>query len=184
MDEARVLSSLQKKRGASRSAVTRLGNQLRDLESDPEAAGASDRAKQLLVKLDDADSDFKKLHFQLLDIFDENDEEALKKKQDILDQYEDTVAALILCIQSVITHVTSTVHAPTLPLESTTSDTQRATACRLSRLELSLKDTEAGLDALSDDYDDSSLLEQYTEQLADHKRELSTIHKDLILIRP
>ena len=132
------------------------------------------------MKLDDADSDFKTLHFQVLDIIDENDEEALKKEQDILDQHEDTVAALILCIQSVITHVTSTVHAPTLPLESTTPDTQRATARRLSRLELSLKDTEAGFDALSDDYDDSSLLEQYTEQLSDHKRELSTIYEDLI----
>ena len=65
------------------------------------------------------------------------------------------------------------------------SDSQKATARRLSRLELSLKDTEAGLDALSDDYDDSSLLEQYMEQLADHKRELSTIHKDLMhFIRP
>ena len=132
------------------------------------------------MKLDDADSDFKTLHFQVLDIIDENDEEALKKEQDILDQHEDTVAALILRIQSVITHVTSTVHAPTLPLESTTPDTQRATARRLSRLELSLKDTEAGFDALSDDYDDSSLLEQYTEQLSDHKRELSTIYEDLI----
>ena len=58
MDEARVLSSLRKKRGASTSAVTRLGNRLRGLESDPEAAGTSDRAKQLLVKLNDADSDF------------------------------------------------------------------------------------------------------------------------------
>ena len=80
------------------------------------------------MKLDDADSDFKTLHFQVLDIIDENDEEALKKEQDILDQHEDTVAALILRIQSVITHVTSTVHVPTLPLESTMPDTQKATA--------------------------------------------------------
>ena len=123
MNEARVLSSLRKKRGASRSAVTGLGNWLRDLESDPEAAGTSDRAKQLLVKLDDADSNFKTLNFQVLDIIDENDEEALKKEQDILNQHEDTVAALILHNQSVITHVTSTVHAPMLPLESTTPDT-------------------------------------------------------------
>ena len=47
-------------------------------------------------------------------------------------------------------------------------------------MELSLKDTEAGLDTLSDDYDDSSLLEQYMEQFADYKHELSTIHEDLI----
>ena len=40
------------------SAVTRLGNRLRGLESDPEAAGTSDHTKQLLVKLNDADSDF------------------------------------------------------------------------------------------------------------------------------
>ena len=40
------------------SAVTCLGNRLRGLKSDPEAAGTSDCAKQLLAKLDDADSDF------------------------------------------------------------------------------------------------------------------------------
>ena len=115
MDEARVLSSLRKKRGASRSAITRLGNELRDLKSDPEAAGASDRAKQLLVKLVDTDSDFKTLHFQVLHIIYENDEEALKKEQDVLDQHEDTVAALIImhskCNHTCDIHNTCT-HAP------------------------------------------------------------------------
>ena len=47
-------------------------------------------------------------------------------------------------------------------------------------MELGLNDTEIGLNALTDDHDDSTLLEQYTEQLADYKRELSTIHEDLI----
>ena len=54
------------------------------------------------------------------------------------------------------------------------------TARRLLRLELGLKNTERELCALSDDHDDSSLLQQYVEQLADHKRELSTFHEDLI----
>ena len=54
------------------------------------------------------------------------------------------------------------------------------TACRLSRLELGLRNTESGLSGQSEDHDDSSLLQQFMEQLADHKRELSTIHEDLI----
>ena len=54
------------------------------------------------------------------------------------------------------------------------------TARRLSRLELGFKNRERELCALSDDHDDSYLLEQYMEQLADHKRELSTIHEDLM----
>ena len=95
MEEARALSNLHRKRGVSRSSVTRLGNRLRELKSDPEAAGISDRAKQPLAKLDEADSDFKSLHYQLLDLIDESDDEALKKEQDILDQHEDAVAALI-----------------------------------------------------------------------------------------
>ena len=88
MDEARALSSLHKKREVARSSVTRLGNRLRELESDPKAADVLDCAKQLLLKLDEADSDFKSLHFQVLDLIDENDDEALKKEQDILDQHE------------------------------------------------------------------------------------------------
>ena len=99
MDEARALSSLRKKRGVARNSVTRLGTWLRELESDPEAAGVSDHAKQLLLKLDEADSNFKSLHFQVLDLIDENDDEALKKEQDILDQHEDNVSALTLPIQ-------------------------------------------------------------------------------------
>ena len=59
MDEARALPNLHKKRGIPRSPITRLGNRLRELESVPRAVGVSDRAKQLLVKLDEADSDFK-----------------------------------------------------------------------------------------------------------------------------
>ena len=71
-------------------------------------------------------------------------------------------------------------HALTPPVESPTPDPQKMTACRLSRLNLGLKNTEGKLCALSDDHDDSSLLQQYVEQLADHKRELYTIHEDLI----
>ena len=179
MDKARALTSLHKKRGVSRSSVNRLGNRLRELESDPEAAGVSDRAKQLLVKLDEADSDFKLLHFQVLHLIDENDDEALKKEQDILDQHKDTVAALILHIQKIMTH-TSTAHALTPHIESSTPDPHKMTACRLSRLELGLKNTESGLSVVSEDHDDSPLLEQFMEQLADHKGELSTIHEDLI----
>ena len=106
MDEARALSNLHKKQGVPRSTVTRLGNRLRELESDPEVAGVSDHAKQLLVKLDEADSYFKSLHYQVLDLMDESNDEALKKEQDILDQHEDAVAALILRIQSTCTHTT------------------------------------------------------------------------------
>ena len=40
--------------------------------------------------------------------------------------------------------------------------------------------TDDRLDALSGDDIDSSLLEQYVEQLTDHKCELSTIHEELI----
>ena len=73
------------------------------------------------MKLDEADSDFKSLHYQVLDLIDESDDEALRKEQDILDQHEDTVAALILRIQKIMTH-TSTAHALTPPTELSTSD--------------------------------------------------------------
>ena len=122
MDEASALCSLRKKRGVARSSVTRLGNRLRELESDPEAAGVPDSAKQIaLLKLDEADSDLKSLHFQVLDLIDENDDEALKKEQDILDHHEDNVSALTLRIQRITTH-TPIAHTLTPPVESPTPD--------------------------------------------------------------
>ena len=173
-----ALSNLHKKRGAARSSVTRLSNRLKDLEADPEVPGASDRAKHLLSKLNEADSDFKTLHYQVLDVIDERDDEALQKEQDILDEHDDIVSTLVLRIQNIITHAPLTTHSPT-SLGPVTSDALKVTACRLSRLELGLNGTDNGLDALTDDVD-SSLLEQYVEQLADHKRQLSTVHEELI----
>ena len=81
MDEASTLSNLHKKRGVPRSSITRLGNRLRELKSDPEVAGISNHAKELLVMLDEADSDFKSLHYQVLDLIDESDDVALRKEQ-------------------------------------------------------------------------------------------------------
>ena len=81
-------------------------------------------------------------------------------------------------IQNIITDAQLTTHSPT-SVGSVTSDALKVTARRLSRLELGMNGTDNGLDALTDDVD-SSLLEQYVEQLADHKRELSTVHEELI----
>ena len=124
-------------------------------------------------------ADFKTLHYQVLDVIDENDDEALQKEQDILDNHDDIVAALVLRIQNIITHTPSTVHSP-MSFGSTIHDALKVSAHQLSRLELGLNGTDDGLDALSGDDVDFSLLEQYVEQLADHKRELFTIHEELI----
>ena len=70
---------------------------------------------------------------------------------------------------------TLTAHALTPPIELSTPDPHKMTARRLSRPELGLRNTESGLSGLSEDHDDSSLLEQFMEQLADHKCELSTM---------
>uniref|UniRef100_A0A1X7SDA2 Uncharacterized protein n=1 Tax=Amphimedon queenslandica TaxID=400682 RepID=A0A1X7SDA2_AMPQE len=175
-----ALSSLHKKRRAAGSPITRLNNQLKDLEADPEVPGASDSAKHLLLKLNEAESHFKTLHYQVLDVIDENDDEALRKEQDIVDNHDDIVAALVLRIQNIITHSPSTVHHSPMSVGSTVPDALKVSARRLSRLELGLNGTDDGLDAPSGDDVDSSLLEQYVEQLADNKCELSKIHEQLI----
>jgi hypothetical protein len=182
MEEAKTLSNLRKRSGTARSSITHIGNRLRELESDPEAVGICNRAKQLLLKLNKADSDFRDMHFRIIDIISEDDEAALIKEQDILDQHEDIVSTSSLRINEIITRTALDRSFTPPPAGAMLPDVQKTATRRLSRLEYNIKNTEHELGDILDDHDDHSLLEQYAEQLSDYKSQLAAVHEDLILL--
>ena len=78
-------SNLRKRRGVVRASITRLGNRLKDLEASSDTVRSSEHAKQLAIKLEALDVDFKALHLQLVDLLEEAEE--LESEQDTLDAF-------------------------------------------------------------------------------------------------
>ncbi len=76
-----MASNLRKRRGVLRASITRLGGRLTELEStvdQPRTADHADHARQLINKLQ---SDFKKLHFEIIDLIDEDDADSMETEQ-------------------------------------------------------------------------------------------------------
>ena len=109
-DSSRALSSLRKKRGIVRRSITRLVNNLKTLEATPEAPGVIDQTKQLIVKLEGFDKDFRSIHYEIVDLFDE-DSDDLEKEHEVLDKHEDYVTATSLRLQKIIANSSSAMDA-------------------------------------------------------------------------
>lgn len=164
-------SSLRKRRGVIRASITRLEKRLKDLETTPDKFGVGDSAKQLVTKLEGLDTDFRALHFQLIDLMEEDSGE-IEQEQDTLDEHDDNIAALSVRLKQ-LTIKPSGGGMPGL------EGNRKALARKLSRLERSLQATDDALSTMSSS-DDVSLLEQHAEQLADYKKELASIYEELV----
>ena len=76
------MESLCKKRSHIKGLITRQGNRLRELEALPPDAVNVQSAKSLQKKLEDLDTDFKQLHYDILDQIRESDKAALENAQE------------------------------------------------------------------------------------------------------
>ena len=75
-----------------RASITRITTKLKDLEDKTDHASTSDLAQGMARKVESLDTEFRKHHFELVDLVD--DEEALSREQEILDDHDDDVAEL------------------------------------------------------------------------------------------
>ena len=80
-----MAANLRKRRGVVRRSVTRLNDRVSELEAAPGQPRTADHARQLLTKLQTLDSDFRRIHFELIDLIDEADTGALDTEQDTID---------------------------------------------------------------------------------------------------
>ena len=94
-----MAANLRKRRGVVRASITRLVKRLEDLETAPDRPDVSSSAKQLAVKLEVLDTDYKALHLQLIDLIDEETEE-MDQEQVNLDKHDSLVWRLYLQLQT------------------------------------------------------------------------------------
>lgn len=152
-------------------SVTKLLNQLKDLDASPDDASKADRAKQLLGKLEGRDKEFRTAHLDVMGLIEEGSPD-MEKENEVLDKHEDDVSAATLHLQALVKPVT--------PPAST--DATRPLSRKLSRIERCLRETDRSLSMLDDRHDEVPLLEQHQERLADVMKDLSALYEELIVL--
>ena len=105
---SREITNLKKRRGTVRASVTNLKNRVSELEARADIAPASrlESARQHKVKLTTHDSDFRKHHFELIDLLESTDD--LDREQRVLDEHDDIVTSLFTRLECVINDHTGT----------------------------------------------------------------------------
>ncbi len=98
-----MASNLRKRRGVLRASITRLGGRLTELEGTVDQPRTADHAKQQLNKLQSIESDFKKLHFELIDLIDDEDEDAMETEQGVIDKFDDDVSDITIRLEVLMT---------------------------------------------------------------------------------
>ena len=95
-------SNLRKRRGVVRASVTRLNERIFELEGTTDVHHITDPAHQLLTKLQTLDSDFKKAHFDLIDLIDEADTTSLENEQAVINKFDDDVSDYTVRLEALI----------------------------------------------------------------------------------
>ena len=97
IDRLSIIMFEVKRRGVVRASITRLSTRLNELESRSGDPSVPDLAKQMMTKIESLDSEFKTLHYAVVD--ETEGKESLLAEQDILYSHDDTIADMVLRTQ-------------------------------------------------------------------------------------
>ena len=153
-------ATLRKRRGVVRASITRLGTRLKELEEISDQPRTPDHARQLLTKLRSLDEDFKKHHFELIDIID--GDEDLERVQSIIDKHDDDITSLSVRLQTLL--APSKTKTPVAPA----ADGRKLLSRKLAHLESGLSRIDDMISTPPDSHVEPSLLKQCQEQLSDY----------------
>ena len=156
------ISKLWKRRGVVRASTTRLGTRVRELEDTAVQPGTPNHAQQLMGKLKSLDEEFRRLHYDIVDLIEEETDDS-DAEQVILDKYDDDVAALTVRLESLC----ATSSTPT-------TNARKPLSRRLSRIR-------AGLKRIRDRIQDAFVLMQCQEEATDFKQDLAVLYDDLVI---
>ena len=165
-DTEPTIAALLQRRGVTKASITKLSTCLSEFEAmidDPMTLG---HAQKLLKKLESLDSEFKQQHFMVIDSIPEDDQldADLAKEQNQLDEHDLIVDDLSLRLEKLIQDCS----------KSSTSG-QRIASRRLTNLYEHLSHTSTLIGKLKGAPEEFDTLEQYQEQVAEYKAELSGI---------
>ncbi len=163
-----------KEGGVVRASITRIRTKTWELEGT-ETPNQGDAAKHLAEKLDSLDTDFRRLHLELVDLLDDDD--LLSTEQDILDEVDDNITDLKMRL------------LPMMKLTTNLKSERGLVSRKLAHFHGALRSIDEAISSL--DSPDKHVLIQHKEQLIDTKRnhcdildlaeedELLRMHSDL-----
>ena len=162
----------RRRRGVAKASITKLTARLDKLETKVEEPSALGHAHKLSAKLESLDSEFKDHHFAIVDAIaeDEHVDENLAKEQDVLDQHDAIIADLTIRLESLILTCSSMEDSAAHKVASRT----------LANLRERLLHISSDLSKLSGAPEDTDVLEQYREQVTEHKKELSDTRQHIL----
>ena len=146
----------RRKRGVIKRSITYLNKRLTELEESTEAPDeVRCRTQRLSTRLQELDSEFRAIHYQIVGGIAEDDEAALDSEQSALDKHDGDVDGYSVRIQQLIMATTDT----TPPATTDVSDKHSSLTHILDYLEESLQNIETAL--AEDDLTDVALIQQY-----------------------
>ena len=169
MDDSSV-PRLRKRRGVTKASITKLAGRIRDIEtavSNPDVVDPAQRYKERLIALD---AEFKTHHYSTVDTVD--DETTLADEQRIFDEHDDTVNLLTNKLQKVIKLNTPAAKVGNKDIQSR----------RLSHLGRAIDSVDTEIQAIPEECDDTYLVQQYSDRLAELKSELKSVHGELLTL--
>ena len=171
-------SNLRKRRGVVRASVTKLNERILELEGITDVNRIADSARQLLTKLQILDSDFKRIHFDLIDLIDEADTTTLENEQAVIDKFDDDVHERIVRLETLLKR------APVAPLTTPAvpPPDRRPLTRKMSRIRTGLGQVNDKIETATSSTAhaiDRPLLAQCQEEVSDYKKGLVTLYDEL-----
>ena len=162
------VSTYRRRRGTVHVSITRLSTKVKELERKPGPISLS-TADNLSHKLESLDSEFRKYHYDFIDLVDEVDDTTLAAEQDVLDKHDEEIKSLTTRIKRCIIACSS----------SHNHNLYKVTQRKVHRIEKGIQEIHDSINA-SPPPNDACLLSQYEEQLRDLKTELVSTFDNIV----
>ena len=162
------VSTYRRRRGTVHASITRLSTKVKELERKPGPISLS-TADNLSHKLESLDSEFRKYHYDFIDLVDEVDDTTLAAEQDVLDKHDEEIESLTTRIKRCIIACSS----------SHDHNLYKVTQRKVHWIEKGIQEIHDSINA-SPPPNDACLLSQYEEQLRDLKTELVSAFDNIV----
>lgn len=162
----------RRKRGVVKRSIANLNKRLIELEASTEAPDEVHcHAQRLQDRLQALDTEFRSLHYQIVESIDESEKETIDTEQATLDKHDTDVDSYSVRIHQLF--VATATSSTTAGAPDKSSSLTRI----LDSLKKSFQDIGSAL--AGKDLTDVALIQQYQEELMDLKSELSTCREML-----